>query len=1225
MIFSAIRHFAGPQGLLTNLATMLAYFVAGHVGLLLAVPPSNASPIWPPAGIALAVLLLYGPRVLPGIFAGAFLIHITAFLDASNNETLQQTLLVGLSTSLGSALQAWLGYLLLTRFIRPPLTLTHARAVVKFVVLGGMFACLTAATIGVTSLLLVKAFPIDVAPIVWSTWWVGDTVGVLIITPIVLAFFANPAGTWRPRRITVVLPLAVSLALTISFFGYATNEVHKRIEKDFQQQSQIAAEHVTRDLEEIIHSMIFSPGFDRLPEPATRTNLEQLLESNHPGIALLDQIAIYEIDPRGQWSLVGKQELHAHACTNEVVFSAESIAGAFRGATGKPLIRSFKDHCDGLQIFQPIHTAGDRKTGPAAMVVGLLTYENLVERYLLPELPHFTQVTLSLSTETGLEQVFANTGNEGAYAIETSFRPYDTQWVVFGGQPLLIHAVADNSFVADGYGWEAWFVLTGGLLFSSLLSIGLLVLTGRAAQTEALVTQRTAELAEEVDERRRAEQVLALQNEVLELIARDTLLQEVLDRICVSFEALSRPGTLASVMLVDPKAQSLRMVSGPSLPEPVFNALLDFPIGENEGSCGTAVHRGEQVICSNIAEDQEWEKYRDFALSQSLHACWSTPFFDRNGRTLGSFALTQTEARAPRDQDLQHIRTATFLCSLAVEQAHASSQMNTLWLAVEQSPSAVFIMDLNGNLEYANEHFSKLTQYTEEEAIGKHLRELLNTHDSEDYQTIWEHVLKGEEWTTIARNHRKDGSPYWAQCHITPVRNSSDEITNFLGIMQDVTELRESTEKITYQATHDQLTGLINRAEFERRLEGMLDSARLQDETHTLCFIDLDQFKIINDTNGHVAGDELLRQLGALMRQHIRKSDVLARIGGDEFAILFENCTSDEAVHNAEKIRTELAEHPFVWEGRTYNVGMSAGLTEITPHSPNTTELLREADAACYTSKETGRNRITVYSADEPTTAKRSNDMLWATRLREAIGENRLALYEQKIQSLRDGVADSTEILVRMLDKDGNEVPPGLFLPAAERYDISPALDAWVVRNTFDYLSKNPNFLANKRYCSINLSGLSFKQSFANDILGWLEEYSLPAEKICFEITETAAIANLSQASQFIEILSNERVLFALDDFGSGLSSFAYLKNLRVDILKIDGQFVRDMIEDPVDEAMVKAINEIGKVMAKTTVAEFVENDTIMQRLKTLGVDCAQGYGVARPKPLVENSLSKSA
>lgn len=1222
MNLSAVRHYSGSQGLLTNLATLLAYFVAGHIGLLLAVPPSNASPIWPPAGIALAVLLLHGPRALPGIFAGAFLIHITAFLDASNTETLQQTLLVGLSTSLGSALQAWLGYFLLTRFIRLPLTLTHARAVVKFVVLGGMLACLTAATIGVASLLWVNAFPIDVAPVVWSTWWVGDTVGVLIVTPIVLAFFANPPGLWRPRRITVVLPLAVSLALAISFFGYATNEVHKRIEKDFQQQSQIAAEHAARDLEEIVHSMVFSPGFDGLPEPAVATDIEQLLESKHPGIQLLDEIAAYAIHAPGQWSPVSKITLRAHACSGNI---ASSIAGTFQNPTGTPLIRPIKDQCQGLLIIQPIHSVDEGKTRPVAMVVGLLTYANLVERHLLAEFPPFTRITLSLSTESGQVEVFASSSKDGTYAIDTRFRPDDTQWVAFGDQLLHIHAEADNSFVAEGYGWEAWFVLTGGLLFSSLLSIGLLVLTGRAAQTEALVTQRTAELAGEVDERRRTEKVLELQNEVLELIARDTLLQEVLDRICLSFEALSRPGTLASVMLVDPKTQSLRMVSGPSLPEPVFNALLEFPIGENQGSCGTAVHRGEQVICANIAEDQEWEKYRDFALSQNLHACWSTPFFDRNGRTLGSFALTQTETRTPRDQDLQHIRTATFLCSLAVEQAHASRQMNTLWLAVEQSPSAVFIMDLQGNVEYTNEHFSELTQFTEDEAIGKHSRELLNTQDSEDYQSIWEHVLKGEEWTTTARNHRKDGSPYWAQCHITPVRNSSDEITNFLGIMQDVTELRESTEKITYQATHDQLTGLINRAEFERRLEGMLDSARLQDETHTLCFIDLDQFKIINDTNGHVAGDELLRQLGALMRQHIRKSDVLARIGGDEFAILFENCTSDEAVHNAEKIRTELAEHPFVWEGRTYNVGMSAGLTEITPHSPNTTELLREADAACYTSKETGRNRITVYSADEPTTAKRSNDMLWATRLREAIGENRLALYEQKIQSLRDGVADSTEILVRMLDKDGNEVPPGLFLPAAERYDISPALDAWVVRNTFDYLSKNPNFLSNRRYCSINLSGLSFTQSFANDILGWLEAYSLPAEKICFEITETAAIANLSQASQFIEILSNERVLFALDDFGSGLSSFAYLKNLRVDILKIDGQFVRDMIEDPVDEAMVKAINEIGKVMAKTTVAEFVENDTIMQRLKTLGVDCAQGYGVARPKPLVENSLSKSA
>ncbi|MEN6587224.1 MAG: EAL domain-containing protein [Sulfuricella sp.] len=430
-----------------------------------------------------------------------------------------------------------------------------------------------------------------------------------------------------------------------------------------------------------------------------------------------------------------------------------------------------------------------------------------------------------------------------------------------------------------------------------------------------------------------------------------------------------------------------------------------------------------------------------------------------------------------------------------------------------------------------------------------------------------------------------------------------------------------ATERLSYQATHDALTGLVNRREFERRLEKALVSSREEGRVHALCYLDLDQFKIVNDTSGHVAGDELLRQLTVLLQSKVREADLLARLGGDEFGVLLENCPLEQAQIVADLLRQTVKDFHFVWQNKAFVIGVSIGLVPITQECESLACVLSYADAACYAAKDLGRNRVHVYRIEDNELAQRQGEMNWVARINHAIEENRFRLYYQTIMPLAaaDNEGAHFEILLRMLDDQGELIPPMAFIPAAERYNLMPAIDRWVVGTAFgQYWKILPKDSLNQRHtCTVNLSGPSLcDDHFLDFIKRQFVLYHVPYDHICFEITETAAISNLSRAMDFIGELRAHGCRFSLDDFGSGLSSFTYLKNMPVDYLKIDGSFVRDMVDDPMDAAMVAAINQVGHVMGLKTIAEFVETDAVLEKLREMGVDFVQGFGIERPKPL---------
>ena len=546
----------------------------------------------------------------------------------------------------------------------------------------------------------------------------------------------------------------------------------------------------------------------------------------------------------------------------------------------------------------------------------------------------------------------------------------------------------------------------------------------------------------------------------------------------------------------------------------------------------------------------------------------------------------------------------------------------------------VITTDCGNLIRFMNPAAEELTGWKLEEARGRIVTEVYRLADDALKKTnLRERRQKpgGKFWDTLGDHQllcRRDGGIFYGKSVISRIRGEDGELFGSVIVFHDVTDQRKLTEHLSYQASHDALTGLINRQEFERVVEAALLTVRKDGGVHSLCYIDLDQFKVVNDTSGHDAGDELLKHLAYGVSQLLRETDVLARLGGDEFGLLLEGCSKEKAFEIADTIREFIKDNRFVWEGSIFDIGASIGIVEITAESENIGKLMSAADIACYAAKDNGRNQVHVYHGEESEPGKRHTEIQLVTRITRALEENMLVLYFQEIRSLSKlrSQLPYGEVLVRMKDEQGGIVSPGLFIPAAERYNLMPSIDAWVINRTLDWCQQQLESGRRIGRLSVNLSGHSLgNEHFCSDVINLFARHDVSPAYICFEITETAAISNFSSASRFIRRLKERGCQFALDDFGSGLSSFSYLKNLAVDFLKIDGSFIQDIVNDVIDREMVKSIHQLGRVMGMETIAEFVENDEILAEIKAIGIDYAQGYGIAKPVPIERVFANRNA
>lgn len=545
-------------------------------------------------------------------------------------------------------------------------------------------------------------------------------------------------------------------------------------------------------------------------------------------------------------------------------------------------------------------------------------------------------------------------------------------------------------------------------------------------------------------------------------------------------------------------------------------------------------------------------------------------------------------------------------------------------LLVESTGEGIFSVDRELRCTFANRAAASMLGYTPEELLGQDIHTLFHGL-REDGTPLPREDLPVMKAIVGNSSHKAD-EVFWSKAgHPVPIQYlcnplyEEGRVDGAVVVYRNVAEARALASKMDYLATHDPLTGLPNRRTFEQRLDRALAEVRREEDEHVLCYIDLDQFKIVNDTCGHAAGDELLKQISDMLHARIRKSDIFARLGGDEFGLLLERCSLSQGIPLIEELLAKLAEYRFAWSGKSFSLGASIGVVRLNKTFLTEGNALSAADAACYIAKENGRNRIHVYQPNDQDLVQRQGEMEWVSRIKEALDKDLFELWAQPIVLVENPSAqgDHMEILLRMKGSGGEIVSPGAFIPAAERFGLMAEIDRWVVRQTLACLDKNISRLSALEFCCINLSGPSITdEKFLDFLLEQFAAYPSIVGRLCFEITETAAVANLSRASHFMHRLKTAGGRFALDDFGSGMSSFAYLKNLPVDFLKIDGNFVRDMVMDRIDYAMVEAIHRVGSVIGIKTVAEFVENEEILACLKDIGVDFAQGYGICKPGPL---------
>ena len=1119
-----------------NLAAIAAYFIAGLAGLTLAVPPGNSAAVWPAAGVALALVIISGYRILPGILIGSIFVQTTSFLDSSNAGTIISSIGIGTVISIGVCLQAWVASKLVKPVFRQDKGLIKERSILWFCLLAGPVGCLISASIGIWTLWLAGILTISDIPLAWGTWWIGDSIGVLTFSPVVLCFFAKPRYLWRQRITSVAVPLGILTALAFFAFRLSYQQEMRQVEDRFDKYSLLFKNELENYLRLHTESVESLKEFFDSASAVSDLDFPRYVRpklARHPEIKALEWTPVITHEERASFETrigssikvpnesgemitspvrelyfpieyvepyIGNENALGFDIRNNPIARIAAEYACENGAVAvTDAIRLVQEQQNqvGIVFYAPVYKKNaldddnrncDKLSGFAASVFRLEYQVNQIHQ----KLPYL-KISVSIKNRTRLLYSDKAAADE-VHAIPNQFQFNRSYQLPVANQVWALSFTPEAGFISHYSSWSIWLTIVGGLFISGISGICLLMLTGRTLQTEDKIKLRTAELNHEITERKKAARLLAIEKICLERVVENISLPDILDLLTRYIEELVHD-TLSSILLLDPGGRFLNHGSAPNLPDSYTAAIDGLEIGPEVGSCGTAAYLNKQVIVSDIAHDSLWADYRGIALEYDLKACWSTPITIDNGKVMGTFAL---------------------------------------YFKTVKEPDA------------------------------------------------------------------------WAI-----------EVVNRMANIAAVAILRkQAEEKLTYDASHDALTGLLNRREFERRALQLLESVKLDGNEHALCFMDLDQFKVINDTYGHTAGDEMLRQITLALQAVVRKQDTLARLGGDEFGLLMKYCSLDQAHRVVTLLQKVIQNYHFSWEGQSCRVGVSLGLVAITEAVPSLTELMKEADAACYMAKDMGRNRIHVYNPEDTEIALRHGEMQWATRLSQALEDNRLCLYAQAIVAL-DGRTDvHYELLIRMLDKDGEIIPPGAFLPAAERYNLASKLDHWVIETAFGLMAGNPLFVEKARLICISLSGQSLADPAVLDfIMAQLNETGIEGKHFCFEITETAAISNLRMAMKFISTLKDLGCRFALDDFGSGLSSFGYLKNLPVDFLKIDGMFVKDIVDDPIDFAMVKSINEIGQIMGMQTIAEFVENDDIKNKLKTIGVNYAQGFGVGKPVP----------
>ncbi len=721
-------------------------------------------------------------------------------------------------------------------------------------------------------------------------------------------------------------------------------------------------------------------------------------------------------------------------------------------------------------------------------------------------------------------------------------------------------------------------------------------------------------------------------------------------------EAIVREGRFAERVRVGSPAAQPFAASTNQLLEQV--AIKDLQIAERERAVtgllrglheAVAVHRHGIVFANDrfasLAGQGSAQQLIGMSMADLVHPDYRELVADHLQRVLSAVPgldRLEVELQLQRDQtvrvELSAVRIdyqggpALLLTMLEMgpRAAFTTPQVKTrptAWDTLDSLGEGIITTDVTGRIDYLNHAAEQLIGVSGADAIGKTITEIITLVDETDRRSLGDPVrqcLSTQTKVTVGRRGlmiSRDGADERSvELTVTPLKgHHKADLAGTVIAVRDVSELRGITRQMSYQASHDALTGLVNRREFERRLEEALESTHASSVRHVLCYLDLDRFKLVNDSCGHMAGDTMLREVAAILKSAVRDSDTVGRLGGDEFGLMLSGCPLDKARQIADDVVRKVSEYRFVWKDKIFNIGVSIGLVEISRESGLADEIMSAADSACYVAKKQG-NHVHVYSARDESVARHRGEIHWLQRLQTALKDNRFELMAQPIIATAPSAqGPALEVLLRLQD---DAIPGGIspseFVRAAERYRLMADVDRWVVQAALTALGRGAIRVPPERSIAINLSGQTLGDPlFLEFVVDVLDRTGVVADQVCFEVTENAVITNIEHAQRFIGVLHGMGCRFALDDFGRGLSSFGNLKNLSLDYLKIDGSFIRNLAMDSVNQAMVAAMIKLARTLNFQVVAEQVEDVGAFEAATRMGVDFVQGYHLGRPQPLV--------
>jgi len=1158
------------QSWLPVFVTAVLFYFAGKLTLSLSLPPSYATAIWPPAGIGLAAILLWGNRVLPGIFLAELLIHFELYNMSTSLESPLEWLVFFLNP-INSVIRAWLGCVLVKKYAGYPNALISIRLIILFFLLAGPVATFLPAILSVYGLILTGIIIEQDLVFSFLTWWIGDCTGILVFTPLFFIIFDRSHRIWRQRLLTLGLPLCVMFVITAVSYLLAQQYEVGRLRKIISNESHVIRNGFQDEFQHHITALNQYRGLASSPKLITETDfrLFSLLTLNqHADISNLVWL-------EARKNNAGYNYISQYVATNKGntpadINSIADIANKLDFDSGFVTVTNKTQFI----IFMPVVETGEKSCQcMKGLVAEVLNIKKFIETALYKKNIEHLVIKISEAKSDGQQQSIFQSNNLQKLLDPLTLVNHDV--ITLGNQKWLLEIAPDKKFLGEYYSWTVWQLLAGGMFLTGFMSIGLLVLTGQNESTRAEVDKRTEEL------KLSHNKLLASEQQFRKLVQTQSAIVWRADPVTCRF------------LFVSDEAESL-------LGYPVEQWIIEADFWPQH------IHEDDrEAALAYCAVETRSHRNHDFEYRMITADGRSIWLRDYVHLTIDNGEVTEMSG---------------FIIDIT-KQKQAEEQLR-LAATTFESQQGIMITDKNFKILQVNKAFTKITGYSQEKVLGKNPKILSSGHHDKAYfQDFWKQLATNGCFEGELLNRRENGEIYPEWQTITAVKNDKGEVSHYVSVFSDITEKKDAEDKIHAMAFYDPLTKLPNRRLLLNRFDQELATAKRHKQFGALIFLDLDHFKLLNDSQGHLVGDELLIQVASRLLSVLREEDTPARLGGDEFVVLLHanseslSTVADQAWIVAEKIKEKLNK-PFMLNQYQHQISTSVGITLFPDNHKSPEVILQQADTAMYRSKASGRNAISFFHPSMQEAADLRLNL--EQDLRAAIDNGRFILcYQPQVDS--GGAVISAEALIRWEHLDKGILLPVDFIPIAEESSLILDIGRWVLLEACNQIKAWQDAGFNPPQISVNVSSRQFRQQdFVDQIKHAIDSSGIAPHLLGIELTESVMIVDINDTIAKMQALKALCISIAVDDFGTGYSSLMYLKQLPIDALKIDQGFVKDILTDASDAVIVETIISMALHLNLNVVAEGVETAEQFALLKQQGCPAFQGYYFSHPLPAAE-------